>query len=111
MTVNRFLSASLLTVCAVSAAKAQIAADLQGRVIDVSGAVVANASVVLTEDSTNFRQETTSSGAGDYGFSQLNPGRYRLDVTAPGFEHLSRTGLTATVGQTANVDLVLTVGG
>ena len=111
MTVNRLLSVSLFTLCAMSAAKAQIAADLQGRVVDLSGAVVANASVVLTEDSTNYQQTTTSSGAGDYAFSHLKPGTYHIDVIAPGFQHLSRTGLTATVGQTANVELVLTVGG
>ena len=111
MTLNRLLSASLFSLCAVSMAKAQIAADLQGKVVDASGAVVANASVVLTEDSTNFHQETTSSGAGNYAFSQLNPGTYHVDVTAGGFQHLNRTGLTATVGQTVNVDLVLSVGG
>ncbi len=111
MMLNRFLSASLFTLCAASAATAQIAADLQGRVLDASGAVISNASVVLIQTSTSFRQETLSSGSGDYSFTHLNPGSYRIDVTAPGFQRLSRTGLTATVGQTASVDLVLSIGG
>jgi hypothetical protein len=40
----------------------------------------------------------------------VNPGVYRLDVTASGFEHLARSGVTATVGQTVTADLQLTVG-
>jgi TonB dependent receptor len=54
---------------------------------------------------------TTSSGSGDYFFTSLTPGIYQLDVTATGFEHLTRTGVTAIVGQTVSADLVLTVGG
>ena len=110
MNLNRLISASLFTVCAASASRAQIAADLQGRVVDASGAGIAHARVLLTEDATNFHQETTSSDSGGYLFSHLSPGGYRVDVTAPGFERLSRTGLTATVGQTASVDLLLTAG-
>lgn len=110
MKLKLSLSALLLTVLAASSASAQIAADLEGRVVDTSGAVVPNAQVILTEVSTNAHQRTTSSSAGDYRFSHLNPGSYSIDVTAGGFEHLSRTGLTATVGQTVSVDLALTVG-
>ena len=89
---------------------AQIAADLQGRIVDGSGAAVKDAEIVLTEVSTDFHQETKSTGAGDYRFSHLNPGSYRLDVSAAGFEHLRRTGITATVGQTISADVVVTVG-
>lgn len=110
MNQNRFLLALVCAALLASSANAQIAARLQGRVTDVSGAVVANAAVELTETSTNVRQQTTSSSAGNYLFSHLSPGSYRVDVTAAGFEHLSRNGLTASVGQTASVDLVLTAG-
>ena len=90
---------------------AQIAANVRGRVLDASGAAVVQAQVELTQPSTNLHQATTTSGAGDYLFTNLNPGTYRLDVTAPGFKRLSRTGVTVVVGQTVTVDLVLTVGG
>ena len=108
--LTRLLSAFLFAALATSISLAQIAADLQGRVVDASGAAVAHAQVMLTSAATNVHQETTSTGAGDYLFSHLNPGLYRVDVTAPGFEHLSRTGITATVGQTVNADLVMTIG-
>lgn len=110
MKLHNLLSASMVSLVASAAASAQIAADLQGRVADVSGAVVSHASVALTEDATNLRQVTTSSGSGDYFFRHLNPGTYHVDVTALGFEHLSRSGVTATVGQTATLDLVMAIG-
>ncbi len=91
-------------------AGAQIAADLTGHVIDTNGAVVPNAEIILTETSTDIHQKAISSSAGDFRFSHLNPGSFRVDVTASGFEHLSRTGITATVGQTISVDLTLSAG-
>ncbi len=102
----------LFSAAAISStAFAQIAADLRGRVLDASSAGVSNASVTLTDSSTNIRQETTSSSAGDYSFTNLNPGSYQLDVTATGFEHLTRSGITVIVGQTVHADLGLTAGG
>ena len=89
---------------------AQIAADLRGRVLDPSGAAIANARVELTESSTNVRQQTVTSSSGDYLFSQLNPSLYRLDVTAAGFQHLDRTGVRVIVGQTVSANLTLSVG-
>jgi Carboxypeptidase regulatory-like domain len=90
---------------------AQIAANLRGRVLDPSGAAVPNAHVELTESAKNVHQSTTSSGTGDYLFTNLNPGSYAVAVTAPGFEKLNHTGITVAVGQTVNADLSLSLGG
>ncbi|WP_233581464.1 carboxypeptidase-like regulatory domain-containing protein [Acidipila sp. EB88] len=109
--MKRLVSALVLAAASTTAASAQIAADLTGRVLDGSGASIANAQLTLTEVATGIRQDTTSSSTGDYAFSHLKPGGYRLDVTAPGFEHLARTGLTVILGQTVNADLALHPGG
>jgi hypothetical protein len=106
----RLLYLFILITVSTLAAEAQIAADLQGRVLDSSGAAIANASVELTESATNVHQQTTSSSSGDYLFSDLNPGTYRLEVTATGFQRLSRSGITVSVGQTVEADLELTPG-
>ena len=107
----QILSAMVVfSALAVAPGCAQIAADLQGRVLDSSGAAVANAQVTLTEEATDFHQERTTSSSGDYRFSQLHPGSYRIEVAVTGFERLSRGGIDATVGQTATADLVLTPG-
>src|ERR1700682_4083626 len=110
MNAHRLLSVSILIALSVLTAKAQIAADLQGRVLDASGAAVPNASVELTESATNVHQQTVTSSSGDYLFSHLNPGAYRIDVTATGFEHLTRSGITVTIGQTVSAGLTLTPG-
>jgi len=110
MNARRLLSASILIALSALTARAQIAADLQGRVLDSSGAAVSNASIELTESATNVHQLTVTSSSGDYLFSHLNPGAYRIDVTATGFEHLTRSGITVSIGETATTDLTLTPG-
>ncbi|MEO6805594.1 MAG: carboxypeptidase-like regulatory domain-containing protein [Edaphobacter sp.] len=101
----------LLMSVAGAAAFAQIAADLRGRVIDPSGASVANAHVELTESETNIHQRTMTSSTGDYVFTHLNPGSYSVKVMAAGFKTLDHTGITVVVGQTVNADLTLSPGG
>src|ERR1700676_695839 len=102
---RQILCAFLFLIVGWPSAWAQIAADLRGRVIDPSGAGVGNAEVELTDSETNTHLKTTSSASGDYRFTNLNPGLYQLDVSANGFEHLTRTGITAGVGQTVTADL------
>ena len=110
-----FLKHPLAAACTVALltaapAFAQVSSSIEGRVADPTGAAVPRAIVVLTDLATNIHQQTVSSSSGDYTFSQINPGVYRLEVTAPGFEHLTRTGVTATVGQTVAANLTLTLG-
>jgi hypothetical protein len=106
----RLLVPSAIALVFCISAPAQIAAGLTGRVLDPSGAAVPNASVVLTDSSTNIHQRTSTSSAGVYSFTSLNPTSYRLEVTAAGFQHLSHAGITVSVGQTVTADLSLTVG-
>ena len=94
-----------------SASLAQIAAGLRGRVVDPSGAAVANAHVELIESAKDVHLSTTASSTGDYLFTNLNPGPYEVVVAAPGFQTLHRTGITVTVGQTVTADLALSLGG
>src|SRR5581483_5059070 len=68
---------------------AQIAGELSGRVLDPSGAGVGDASVMLVNGSTNVRQTTVSTRSGDYVFINLNPGPYRVEVSASGFNPLT----------------------
>jgi Carboxypeptidase regulatory-like domain len=101
---------AIFALLLTSTAFAQIAADLRGRVLDPSGAAIPNARVELTESSTSISQATTTSGSGDYFFTQLNPGSYSLQITAAGFQGINRTGITLSVGQTVSVDITLTIG-
>ena len=94
-----------------AAGVAQVRADLHGRVLDASGAAVANADVELIERTKDIHRSTKSSASGDYVFGDLNPGDYRLEAVATGFQKLSISHVTLAVGQTTSVDLLMTVGG
>jgi hypothetical protein len=112
MKFHRLISiVSLFVVFGAPLSFAQIAASLRGRVLDPSGAGVANAQVEMTETSKNMHQATVTSSTGDYLFINLNPGTYGVVVTASGFETLNHTGISVVVGQTVTADLKLTLGG
>ena len=100
----------LLVLAGVSGVVAQVAGVLSGRVLDPSGAAVANARVELTQVATDVRQSTVTTSAGDYEFLNLTPGAYRADVSATGFAGLRRSGITVVLGETLSLDLTLTVG-
>ncbi len=105
-----FLIPTLLVLFGSTTAFAQIAGVLSGRVMDPSGAAVAGAQVALTADATHLHQTTSTTSSGDYVFVNLIPGTYQIDLSAPGFERLTRRGITVVVGETVTADLSLTVG-
>ncbi len=85
-------------------------ATLTGTVSDPSGASVPNATVKATNNATNSSSQTKTSADGVYTLPLLEPGQYRIEVTAPGFQTLNRAGITLAVGQRFNLALQLTVG-
>jgi len=94
-----------------SSSPAQLStASLNGVVRDGTGAVVANASVVLRNVDTAVENRTVSNGAGAYVLVSITPGRYTLAATAPGFGSKQVPDFTLTVGQTATIDFALAVG-
>lgn len=111
--MTRFrLGATLLLLLLFSAvALAQVRAGLRGRVLDASGAAVANADIELIEVTKDIHRSTKSSASGDYVFDDLNPGQYRLEAVAASFQKIAVNDVTLAVGQTANVDLAMKVGG
>src|SRR5277367_5003385 len=85
--LRRPMALLALLVLVTSAAFAQLTtADILGTVTDATGAVVPNASVVLTNNGTNEKRTTTSNGSGDYIFTLLPVGHYSISVKATGFQ-------------------------
>ncbi len=107
--VSKKLIALLSTLLCSATTCAQIAADLRGHIADPSRAAIAGARIVATEISTAVSRASTTAGDGSYVFTALQPGRYRVDVTAPGFTHLTRDGVTLITGMTIGLDLTLTL--
>jgi hypothetical protein len=79
---------------------------IQGTVKDAGGAVVAGASITLTDVGTTQQRTTTSRADGFYTFTDLPPTNYKVNVTAPGFGEWVGV-LTLRVSQAALVDPTL----
>jgi len=83
---------------------------IQGEVTDSTGANIQGAAVVAEETLTHFKTAGTTNGSGAYNFPALNPGTYKVSVTAPSFKTENRQGVVLTAGQVQVVDFALTSG-
>jgi hypothetical protein len=112
---RRFLGLALSTVCLLLLgtklhAQAVAIAEIDGVVSDSSGRVVPNAQVIAVETDKQLVRQTTSNTEGHFILSNLPVGPYRLEVKAPGFKDYRQTGISLAVGQTAGINVQLTVG-
>ena len=105
--------AFLMLIClSVSLAFAQATntGTITGTVSDQSGAVVPEATVILTDTSTNAERTTVSSHTGQYVFVNVSPGSYNITASKAGFQVAKLTGQTVQVGTQTTANFKLTVG-
>ncbi len=106
----KFLPKLLLFVLisALAFSQSSTSGYITGVVTDPSGAVVPNAKVTVTSDSTGQALTGTTNGDGVYRFSFLQPGSYTVGATATGFQANSRK-VQVGLGQatTANIAMVV----
>lgn len=105
---SRFFTVICLTTLAAFGQSPKGA--ILGRVSDSSGAVVANARVALTNQATGLVLNQVTSPVGEYVFTNLDPGRYRVATEAAGFTRNVVTNLELNVAATVRADIVLQVG-
>ena len=107
-------SGVLLALCLAVGTAIAIAqetrASLSGIVSDVSGSVVQGTSLQLTNLATGVVLTSTSNEAGLYRFLFLNPGKYKLVATMPGFKTFERDNIELTVSNAATLPVALEVG-
>ncbi len=110
-TVARGLAAITLAAAAASPVLAQnTTADVTGTITDASGAVVPNASIVLTDVATHEQRTATSGSGGEYTFTLLKPSTYSLSVTASGFKTFQIQAFNLSAGDRAREDSHLQIG-
>ena len=105
--------AVLLPVFAALAFKAYPQADtgaITGKVVDPSGAAIANVQVSIVQTQTNFHFTSVTNGEGIYRVQSLLPGPYTVSFEAPGFKRLIRENITLRVGDVLPVDATMEVG-
>jgi len=78
------LFAILLSSVALIAQSTPGAGAIRGVVIDPKGATVSGAKVAITNKATGAMVRTESSSSGDFSSGPLQPGEYRVRVSAPG---------------------------
>ena len=84
---------------------------ISGTVLDSSGAPVAGAKVVVSNQSLGVNRELTTTGAGVFAAPALVPeSGYKVLVEKPGFSAYSAEGLVVQVGQVVNLNVALAVG-
>lgn len=83
--------------------------NLAGLVSDPTGAVIARAQIELQGTDGSTIRSVTSRDDGTYLIPTLMPGRYRLTVSAPGFETQRTQPFDLTSGQTAAINFGLQV--
>ena len=81
-----------------------------GTITDPSGAVVDGATVRITNKATNIARETKTSSDGGFRLDAVDPGSYKIDVSAGGFKTLSRDSVTVEAAQSTTTDFALEVG-
>lgn len=105
--MQRFLWIAVLSIAA--AAQMNIA-SLTGIVTDPTGATIPGARVVVTALGTGIAQTTETNEAGVFLVPSLNPGAYRVEVTASGFKPKSVEAVRVSTGERARIDIALVVG-
>jgi hypothetical protein len=83
--------------------------NIQGVVSDQTGAVVNGASIQLRNVETGVIAATTTSDAGNYRFSSLQPGHYVITVEASGFSKAEENVALGT-SETQGVNIRLAIG-
>jgi len=110
---NYFFNATILTLIllfAVSGWAQTTFGSFLGAVRDPSGAVIANATVSLTNRGTSAKRSAATDQSGSYVFVNVEPGTYDLAVEAPGFQRSNFPSLILTARQTVRVDAALVLG-
>ena len=84
--------------------------SVTGELTDPSGATVAGAKLILTDQDKGFSFTTTSDSVGRYLFTPIPPGMYTISAEMKGFEKAIHPNIKVTVSENTTANLTLRVG-
>jgi hypothetical protein len=107
------ITITILLVCGITAARAQSnAATLTGTVVDKTGSVLPQASILLTDEASGVTRTTSSDERGVFSLVGVPVATYDVKVSAPGFNSLVRKGITVHINDQIDLKgIALTVAG
>jgi Carboxypeptidase regulatory-like domain len=100
----------LCPLCVAISSGQSILGSISGTVTDQSGAVVPNATVVVTSLDRGGRSTATTESSGRYVVPSLLPGRYSLTVRASGFKTFVNQGFRLLVNEAQTINVRMEVG-
>lgn len=105
------LTALALCFCfsGLTIAQEETSATITGQVTDSTGAVVTNATVVVTNNDTKIQRSVQTNEDGVYSVFPLNPGTYTISVEQTGFKK-TIVNTTLNARDRRPIDIVLEVG-
>jgi len=114
MNLGKRLSVFLVLLTALGSAQFIFAqgtdlGTIQGTVKDPSGAVIANAKVIVIDLETNAARQTSSNGAGDFEVFGLKSGGYKVSVTAAGMNTEEINDVVVNGSKTVGISVTLRV--
>jgi len=112
---SRFIGSVLTVFAAVLMLAVPVAGNAQetssavrGVVTNESGSPLANSTVTVLSDNSGFSRSATTSSSGEFTIRGLPIDRYTISVASSGYASQESPGLRVNLGQTANVNFVLT---
>ncbi len=109
--MNRFAAIFAMGVLAILPSLAQFdTAEVLGTVRDKTGGVVPKAALTLLNIDTGIQAKTIADDSGNYDFSNVKIGRYKLTAEATGFSREEASDVRVEVGARQRVDFALAVG-
>src|ERR1700723_2121323 len=83
---------------------------LRGVVTDSTGAAIPGTDLKLISLGTGAVHSQTASGTGEYSFTEIAPGNYRLSVAGKGFQRKDYTQITIVLNETHELNVALDAG-
>lgn len=80
---------------------------ISGAVTDQTGAVIANAAVMLRELDASAIKTTSTNGDGTYLFLSVPDGQYQIEIDQPGFQPYRQSGIVARTDNVLHLDIKL----
>ncbi len=109
----RIFSAFILSLVVGSSAYAQSTAingTIEGTVKDEQGALLPGVTITVSNIDTGEQRVTVTNGSGLYRAPLLSLGSYRVAAELQGFKKFEQSGVSLRAGQTAVIDVALSVG-
>jgi Carboxypeptidase regulatory-like domain/TonB dependent receptor-like, beta-barrel len=112
-TLSMVVFALCLTIAANvrTLAQASYTAQIRGVVTDPAGAVLPNASIIITNDATNISVAARSDDHGQYILTGLRPSVYTIRAEVAGFQTVEKKNVVLQVDQQTTINFELRIAG